>query len=364
MLKKLITMLFGAALIALPATALIPASAHASCYNPEFDAVGLDTANIFVDNVLAEIVFFQRGHHSKGLEDFSNFMDYSSGWIFNPTVQINGANFTNAVPRGSAPDTPFGALAGGAHCMSTTGDPVACQPAEFFAVAGTNGTPVYDPCFGQGLPDKFYATSNALGDFDNYHYPYRSVLTPERSGAIYRWRIVLQQQPASDISISIQDCVLTETLNCPTGIFTTPSETGFYNLGPYLVFLQSALPSISAWAIPGPWASLGFSQPFPLYVRQQPQTSATLCPIQSLPFVSTAFFDESIVAAMPMTGGSAYGNFAQGFSLNGGDMIDISIGIPQTINPNDYYFGKDNVLLKYIGVTGTGVYGSDECDAD
>lgn len=363
MLKKLMTLLFGAALIALPATALISVTAHASCYNPEFDAVGLDTANIFVDNVLAEIVYFQRNGEKAGLEDYSNFTKYSSGWIFNPAVQVNGASYPTAVPTG-VPTVPFGVLSGGAHCLSSTGTALACQPAEFFAVAGTNATPVYDPCFGQGLPDQYYATNNALDAPNNYHYPYKSVFTPERSGAIYRWRIVLQQQPASDISISIEDCVLTETLNCPTGIFTTPSETGFYNLGPYLVFLQSALPSITAWAIPGPYASLGFSQPFPLYVRQQPQTSASLCPIQSLPFVSTAFFDESIVAAMPMTGGSAYGNFAQGYSLNGGDMIDISIGIPQTVNPNDYYFGQDNVLLKYIGVTGTGVYGSNECDAD
>ena len=349
MIKKLVTLFFGAALIAFPATALISTNAHASCYDPEFDAVGLDSANIFVDNVLAEIISFEQ-MNGRNLEGMSDFTDYSSGWVFNPTISINGTNYAGgATEPGVSGLMAFGGLAPtGGKCVSSSGAAVACQPAEFFTASNTNYQMVTDPCF--------TFTMNAMKD--SSHCPYKSIYTPERDGAIYRWRIVLQKKPASDIDINIEDCVLTETLNCPTGIFTTPGETGFYNLGPYLLFLQTALPSITAYAVPGPNASLGFTAPFELYTRQQPQTSATLNQINELPFVSKALFDESIVVAMPMTGGSVFGNFATGYTLTGGDMIDISIGIPETINPNDYYFGSDNVFLKYIGMTGTEVYGA------
>ena len=355
MIKKLMTLFFGAALISLPATALI-STAHASCYTPEFDSVGLDTANIFVDNVLAEIVTNQNN-----LEASSNFRTYTSGVLYNPTINIHGICYPDAFQGGDAGLTAFGNLpiAGGSGvggkyaCASSSGAAVPCQPAEFFAVAGTNYQLQTDPCF--------TFKSNAVGV--TCHFPYQSIYTPEGSGAIYRWRIVLQEKPASDININIEDCVLTETVNCATGIFTTASETGFYNVGPYLVFWQQTLPTITAVAIPGPNASLGFSCIQQLYSRTQPNHTCTLYPICDMPFVSLALFDESIIAAMPQTTGSPFpvGNFAPGYSLTGGDMIDISIGIPQSANPNDYYFGSDNVFLKYVGTIGTGVQGGNQC---
>lgn len=341
MLKKLMSLLLGAALIALPAFALV-SSAHASCYDPEFDAVGLDAANIFVNNVLEQIVLYERSNGGS-LEDYSNFTNYTSGVLYNPTINIHGIQYQDAIEPAVSGLKPFGVL------------PVSnVQPAEFFTVGGTNYQTTNDPCFSFG--------SNADGW--TAHCPYQSVYTPERDGAIYRWRIVLQKKPASDIDINIEDCVLTETLNCPTGIFTTPAETGFFNLGPYLLFWQATLPTITAVAIPGPNASLGFTAIEPLYARTQPEDSASLFQISDLPFVSKAFFDESIVVAMPQTTASPFpvGNFAPGYTLTGGDMIDISIGIPETTNPNDYYFGADNVFLKYIGMTGTGVFGDSKCN--
>ncbi len=350
MMKKLMTLFFGAALIALPATALI-STARASCYDPEFDAVGLDSANIFVNQVLAQIVTAEGN-----LETTSNFKDYTSGVLYNPTIEIQDIEYPDAVEPGVAGLKPFGnlAIAGGAGvggdyaCMAGK-SAVPCQPAEFFTVAATNYQTVNDPCFTFG--------KNAIGDAT--HFPYQSVYTPERDGAIYRWRIVLQKKPTSDIDINIEDCVLTETVNCATGIFTTPGETGFFNMGPYLLFWQQTLPTITAVAIPGPNASLGFSSIQQLYARSQPERSSCLFPICDLPFVSKALFDESIVVAMPQTQAGPFpvGNFAPGYTLTGGDMIDVSIGIPETTNPNDYYFGSDNVLLKYIGMTGTQVIG-------
>ncbi len=352
MIKKLMTLFFGAALIALPATALMSSSAHASCYDPEFDAVGNDSANIFVDNVLAQIV-----NNEGSLEQDSDFTTYSSGVLYNPTISVQGQKYPDAVKPGVAGLLPFGNLApaggtgvGGSYACVAGSTAVPCQPAEFFTVGGTNFQAVADPCF--------MFSSNALGDTS--HFPYTSVYTPERDGAIYRWRIVLQKKPASDIDINIEDCVLTETVNCATGIFTTPGETGFFNVGPYLLFWQQTLPTITAVAIPGPNASLGFCKIQQLYARTQPENTSCLFPICDLPFVSKALFDEAIVVAMPQTTNSLFpvGNFAPGYTLTGGDMIDISIGIPETTNPNDYYFGADNVFLKYIGMTGTGVYSS------
>ncbi|MDR3566870.1 MAG: hypothetical protein P4L43_02465 [Syntrophobacteraceae bacterium] len=355
MIKKLMTWFFGAALIALPATALV-STAHASCYVPEFDAVGLDSANIFVDKVLAEIVA-----NGGSLETSSNFTTYSSGVIYNPWISVQGMSYPDAAQPGVAGLLPFGNLppAGGAGvggkyaCVASNYAAIPCQPAEFFAVAGTNYQSQLDPCF--------TFTCNALGS--TCHFPYKSVFTPERSGAIYRWRIVLQEKPTSDININIEDCVLTESLNCPTGIFATPGETGFFNVGPYLLFWQQTLPTITAVAIPGPNASLGFNCIQQLYARTQPQANCMLYPVCDLPFVSTALFDESIVVAMPQTCASPFpvGNFASGFTLSSGDMIDVSIGIPETTNPNDYYFGADNVFLKYIGMAGTGVIGGTSC---
>ncbi len=354
MLKKLMTLFFGAALFALPATALL-STAHASCYDPDFDAVGLDPANIFVDNVLAEIVSFD-----STLKAASDFTTYTSGVLFNPKIAVHGIVYPDAVQPGVAGLLPFGNLpvAGGAGagpgsaCVVSAGANVVavpCQPAEFFTVAGTNFQAVTDPCF--------TFSSNAVGNTS--HFPYMSIYTPERDGAIYRWRIVLQKKPTSDIDINIEDCVLTESVNCPTGIFTTPGETGFFNLGPYLLFWQATLPTMTAVAIPGPNASLGFSTIQQLYARLQPETTSTIYPLFDLPFVSKAFFDEAIVVAMPQTAAGPFpiGNFAPGFTLTGGDMIDISIGIPESTNPNDYYFGPDNVFVKYIGMTGTGVTG-------
>jgi hypothetical protein len=355
MIKKLMTLFFGAALITLPATALVT-TAHASCYDPEFDSVGLDTANIFVDNVLNQII-----NNKSGLESSSSFATYTSGVLYNPKILVQGTKYPDAVQPGVAGLSAFGnlAVAGGAGvggcyaCVSSTGAAVPCQPAEFFTVAGTNYQVQTDPCF----------TFNGNAAGMTCHFPYHSVFTPERSGAIYRWRIVLQERPTSDISIAIEDCVLTESVNCPTGIFTTPGETGFFNVGPYLLFWQQTLPTITAVAIPGPNASLGFSSIQPLYTRAQPEITSSLCPICDLPFIATALFDQSIVAAMPQTCGSPFpiGNFAPGYTLSGGDMIDVSIGIPETTNPNDFYFGADNVFLKYIGMSGTGVYGGTQC---
>ena len=358
MLKKLMRLFFGAALVALPATALI-STAHASCYIPNFDAVGLDTANIFVNNVLAEIA-----QHQGTLKASSNFNNYSSGVVYNPKINIQGNCYPDAAQPGVAGLLPFGKLpasggggvGGNYACTSYNGSyysAVPCQPAEFFTTSGTNFQSQCDPCF--------TFTCNALGS--TCHFPYQSVFTPQRSGGIYRWRIVLQQKPASDININIEDCVLTETLSCATGIFTSPGETGFFSFGPYLLFWQATLPTITAVAIPGPNASLGFSCIQPLFARYQPDDTCYLDPICDLPFVSTALFNEEIVVAMPQTCSSPFpiGNFAPGYTLTGGDMIDVSIGIPETTNPNDYYFGADNVFLTYLGTIGTGVTGGTQC---
>ncbi|MDR3555283.1 MAG: fibronectin type III domain-containing protein [Syntrophobacteraceae bacterium] len=313
---------------------------------PEFDAVGLDSANIFIDNVLAGIVYHERSSGTN-LEDDSNFIGYSSGTIFNPTMTINGISYTGgAVETGVSGLLPFGKL------PASCGSALPCQPAEFFTVSNTNAQTVTDPCF--------TFNENAVGS--TCHFPYRSVRPLGNQATIYRWRIVLQKKPASDIVVKIEDCVLTETPGCATGIFSTPGETGFSNVGPYLLFWQPMLPTITAVAIPGPNASLGFNCIQQLYARTQPNYTCSLSPLCDMPFVSKALFDEEIMVAMPQTTSSPFpvGNFAPGYTLTGGDMIDISIGIPEN-TPNDYYFGSDNVLLEYIGMSGTEVHAGTQC---
>jgi len=174
---------------------------------------------------------------------------------------------------------------------------------------------------------------------------YLSAFTQWRRAALYTWYIVLQMDPQSDLDVNIVDCVVKH--NSKTAFGTNPfegaSQTGRYELPDGTpVFNPGANPQITATAYPGPYAVYGFTAPFVLTNRTQ--GGLYLVPFERLPYTSKALWEEGLVAVMP-----EYGN---GYPLSAGDVIKIDILIPP-INVVDIRYGRDNVVIKYVGIDGT-----------
>jgi len=203
-------------------------------------------------------------------------------------------------------------------------------PAELFTTQAGQLFP--DPCF-SGLRPGCLVTS-ALTD------PYNE--------GIYEWRIVLQKKPESDIDLNIRDCVLKHnTFN----VWTECEQTGRYR-APWgqLFFIPSANPSITVVAFPGPFATPGFPVAgFGLDARQIP--GLDLVALEDALYTSKCLWEESLVMALPVTGGTNVLGESQ-FNLKQGDVIRIVVTIPGN-NSVDLFYGRDNVSLKYIGIVGT-----------
>lgn len=292
MIKRILLVLMAVTLISVPA--------FAALNRPEFDAVGDDSANVFVDQILNAIILNSIDGFGQQINLFSDFTK-TAGPSFNPT--------------GFQPGPAF---------------------AEFFVESA--GTLFPDPCFSFILKNDFGSAA---------HVPYLSGLTTEYNQGLYRWRITLQMKPESDLNINIFDCVMKDAV---TNIWQYADQTGFYRQ-PWgqLVFSLAANPTITAYAIPGPYATPGFTTPFILDARTQPLLTATA--LFNALYTSKAFFDEAIVVAIPFTGNT--NTSAQSvYDLHQGDMIDIQVAIPYN-NTVDIRYGADNVFLKYIGIVGT-----------
>jgi len=174
---------------------------------------------------------------------------------------------------------------------------------------------------------------------------YSSAFTQWRRTALYTWYIVLQMDPQSDLDVNIVDCVVKHNSKTAFGVnpFEGASQTGRYELPDGTpVFNPGANPQITATAYPGPYAVYGFNAPFVLTNRTQ--GGLYLVPFDRLPYTSKALWEEGLVAVMP-----EYGN---GWPLSAGDIIKVDILIPP-INVVDIRYGRDNVVIKYVGIDGT-----------
>jgi hypothetical protein len=205
----------------------------------------------------------------------------------------------------------------------------------------TNSAFPWDDAAGYG--ERFVNPAQLTADicFPNY----LSALTQWRRTALYTWNIVLQMDPQSDLDINIVDCVVKH--NSQTVFGENPLEgadqTGRYQLPDGTpIFNPGANPQITVTAYPGPFAVFGFDTPFVLTNRTQ--GGLYLVPFNRLPYTSKALWEEGLVAVMP-----EYGN---GWPLSAGDMLQIDVLIPP-INTVDIRYGADNVVIKYVGITGT-----------
>jgi hypothetical protein len=180
---------------------------------------------------------------------------------------------------------------------------------------------------------------------------YEQSLTRRQSARSYVWRIVLQMDPQTDLNINIRDCVV--KYNSFTAFGDTDGE-GAAQTGRTEDYWGNPLwdpnrnPRVTATAFPGPFAVNGFDGPFVLTSRSQ--GGLILMPIQNLLYSSKGLWEEGILVRMPIDFIAAPGGVES--TLSAGDIIEVRIDIPNT-NPTDIRYGRDNVVIKYIGITGT-----------
>ncbi|MDY6986525.1 MAG: hypothetical protein SWQ30_00555 [Thermodesulfobacteriota bacterium] len=182
-----------------------------------------------------------------------------------------------------------------------------------------------------------------------------SAMTDVWNEAIYQWDIVLQMKPESDIDLNIVDCVLDHD---ELDVWGGADQTGRYR-APWgeLLFVRTGNPLITVEAIPGPYATPGFVEPFNLDARTHP--GLLTVPMVEATYTSKAFWEEGIVLVMPESG-ATNGMGQTVFNLKDGDIIRVTIAMPSW-NTVDVHYGQDNVMLKYIGIIGTEYLNDDPC---
>ncbi|MDY6986526.1 MAG: DUF11 domain-containing protein [Thermodesulfobacteriota bacterium] len=185
---------------------------------------------------------------------------------------------------------------------------------------------------------------------------YMSAMTDFWNEAVYEWEIVLQMKPESDIDLNIVDCVLDH--NEPE-IWGGADQTGRYRAAwGELIFVQAGNPHVTVEAIPGPFATPGFTVPFNLDARTLPGLRPV--PLVDTPYTSKAFWEEGIVMVMPETG-ETNGMGQTVYNLKDGDLIRVTITIPSW-NTVDIHYGEESVMLKYIGIIGTEYLTDNPCE--
>ena len=202
--------------------------------------------------------------------------------------------------------------------------------------------------------EEFYTSAGALYPdpcFDDYE----SALTDAYNAAIYRWRIVLQMKPESDIDLNIVDCVMKHN---EFDVWTSAEQTGRYRAAwGQLFFVPSANPMVTVRAIPGPYPTPGFTEPFLMDARQIPGLGV-VC-LDGAFYTSKALWEEGIVMRLPESGTTSTCGAAM-YNLKQGDAIEVTIAVPGN-NTADVRYGRDNVVLKYIGIVGTYFYNELPC---
>jgi len=199
------------------------------------------------------------------------------------------------------------------------------------AFTTTAGQLFLDPCFNNLRPG----------------YQYTSALTDPWNEAIYKWVIVLQKKPESDIDLNIRDCVMKHN---EFVVWTECEQTGRYR-APWgqLFFVPTANPVVTVTVSPGPFATPGFTTPFTLDARSMP--GLALSALDDAVYTSKCLWEETLVMKLPTTGGVNVGGQSE-YNVKQGDVITVTVAIPGN-NTVDLYYGKDNVSLEYIGIVGT-----------
>jgi hypothetical protein len=178
-----------------------------------------------------------------------------------------------------------------------------------------------------------------------------SAITARGNYGWYKWEIVLQMNPESDINLNIYDCVLKPQGAENKGVFGDADQTGHFWLISEQFFVRQMNPKISVTATAG-LNNYNYGT-ITLDARKMP----TLCKteLDQKYYTSKAHWDESIVIALPWTG--CYNSRgSMEYDLRAGDKITVLVEVDNT--PVDIYYGQDNVILKYVGMLGTQVFAS------
>jgi hypothetical protein len=169
------------------------------------------------------------------------------------------------------------------------------------------------------------------------------------NGGVYRWRIVLQKKPESDLNINIVDCVvkMNSSTMFGTGPFEGAGQTGLrvYPWG-QLEFVKDDNPSIMVHFFPGEFADAGLpATGYAATARTLPELGdSSLAGPNGQLYTSKGPWTEGIVIKRP--------NFVDdGFALRQGDMVEVTITVPPT-NTMDVRYGLQSVIIEYVGIHG------------
>ena len=292
MFKKALMILLTAAFIAAPAFA---------GNTPEFDTVGDDSNNIFNDTIRDMVV----RNVTRGEVDGDLWLRINKDSDFPYDEETDYGEYFQA------------------PCMALTAD--AC-----------------------------FAYLRCLKTDDSQGLIYRTCMVPPYSGEkTFKWQIVLQLMPESDIDLLIRDCVMKHNEFC---VWYGAEQTGRYRT-PWgqLAYDLPANPSVSVVCKPGPCSANGFDTPLTMDALMHPTLGTTA--LNGKLYTSKALWSEGIVLSLPEEGiANSLGDIMH--QLNQGDQIEVTVTVPH-INTTDLRYGSDNVSLEYIGVVGTGIVASD-----
>jgi hypothetical protein len=302
-LKKIVFVIAAMALFCTPAFA---------GDQPEYDAVYCDSTNIFMGP--AQLIVC-RGNvvGSDRINEYSNFA--TSDCCLNPAFWPG---------------------------LGWTCDPLYNpdpQPCESFISDASGPSP--DVCFGN------------CNDRDGDGNTYQSYMGTVFNGHFWKYRIVLQKKPQTDLDINIYDCVVKpnsgtmfgDTFN--GGAEQTGRYGGFTNPGSF--WLQLANPTITVRAlraVPPPTPGI---ESFRMEGRQQPGLQP-IC-LENQLYTSKGPWDESIVVKMPLTGITNFCGDVE-FRLDSGDVIEVTLATTDDSTARIRY-GEDNVMVKYVAIHGT-----------
>jgi hypothetical protein len=172
---------------------------------------------------------------------------------------------------------------------------------------------------------------------------YEAIKVGAGNGGTFKWKIVLQKKPETDLNINIRDCVVKMNSSTMFGEdpFVGAFQTGWM-LYPWgeLAFQVNRNPQVTADALPGPFNSF---TAFNLNARTLPLLN--VAPIFQTWYTSKGPWEEGLVVVKPVTGDPGQTTLLQG------DMILVTITLPST-NTADVYYGPDSVTIKYVGIHG------------
>ena len=224
---------------------------------------------------------------------------------------------------------------------------------DLVIVRGIDGSGKKINDFSDFLSEEFTSTSgdpNADPCFSVSNRTYESVLTTSFQEASYEWEITLQMTPLADISLNMVACVLQAGEDDP---WTKAQYTGLGRLAwaPNTpVFFPNATPALTVKALPGPFATPGFPADG-IYLDARQMAGLSMASLQDNRISLQALVEQGIVIVLPHTGST--NTIGQtGYALNRGDRLRITLSIPPN-NTASLRLGRDNVILKYIGIIGT-----------